>query len=112
MKTHRTLQIAALLFVILAFISTFSFAGQPGDGERKVVTKTQAVYPTLAKSMNIHGVVKLEALVLPNGMVKSVSVLGGHPLLTQSAVSAVERWKFEPASHESHELIQIEFDPQ
>lgn len=62
--------------------------------------------------MNIHGVVKLEALVLPNGTVKSVDIKGGHPILTQSAVSAVERWKFEPASHESRELIQIQFDPQ
>lgn len=111
MKT-RTPQIAASLLVLIASISTLTFAGQPGDGERKIVAKTQAVYPTLAKSMNIHGMVKLEALVLPNGTVKSVSVLGGHPLLTQSAVSAVERWKFEPAARETREQIQIEFELQ
>lgn len=62
--------------------------------------------------MNLHGMVKLEAHVLPNGTVKSVDVKGGHPVLSESAVTAVERWKYEPASHETRELIQIDFDGQ
>jgi hypothetical protein len=33
-------------------------------------------------------------------------------LLTQSAVTAVERWKFEAAAHETKEIIEIKFDPQ
>jgi len=108
MTIPRTLQLAAI-FVIFSFISTLTWAGQAADGDRKVVVKTAAVYPTLAKSMNIHGIVKLEADVLPNGAVKSVEVKGGHPILTQSAVTAVERWKFEPAPHETKENVQIEF---
>ena len=108
MTIPRKLQLAAIP-AILALISTFSWAGQAGDGDRKIVVKTTAVYPTLAKSMNIHGMVKLEADVLPNGTVKSVEIKGGHPILTQSAVSAVERWKFEPAAHETKENVQIEF---
>ena len=108
MTIPRPLQFAAI-FLNLVLISNLSWAGQAAGGERKVVIKTAAVYPTLAKSLNIHGVVKLEADVLPNGTVKSVEVKGGHPILTQSAVSAVERWKFEPASHETKENVQIEF---
>lgn len=61
--------------------------------------------------MNIRGTVKVEARVAPNGVVKSVEVKGGHPLLTQSAVTAVGHWKFEAAPHESKELIEIRFDP-
>lgn len=60
--------------------------------------------------MNIHGVVKVQAQVAPNGVVKSIEVVGGHPLLTQSAVTAVGHWKFEPAAHETRELIEIKFD--
>jgi len=111
MKTPHALRLAALLLT-LALISTFSSAQQSAEGERKVVVKTQAVYPTLAKSMNIKGVVRLEAQVLPNGSVKRVEVLGGHPILTQSAVTAVEHWKYEPASHETKEPVVIEFNPQ
>jgi TonB family protein len=62
--------------------------------------------------MNIRGVVKIEAKVLPNGTVKAIDVKGGHPLLTQSAVTAVGHWKFEPAPKETKELIEIKFDPE
>lgn len=79
---------------------------------RTVINKTAPQYPTLAHTMNIHGVVKLEALVEPNGTVKSIEVKGGHPLLTQSAVTAVGHWKFEPAPHETKEQIEIKFEPE
>ena len=62
--------------------------------------------------MNIRGTVKLTVQVMPNGTVKKIEVVGGHPLLTQSAVTAVGHWKFEAAPHESKEPIEIKFDPQ
>jgi TonB family protein len=76
------------------------------------LVKTPAVYPTLAQSMNIRGIVKVEAQVAPNGTVKTVVVKGGHPMLAQSAVTAVGHWKFEPGLRETKELIEIKFDPQ
>ncbi len=87
-------------------------AQEAADSSRKVLVKTPAIYPTLARSMNIHGTVKVEAQVAPNGSVKNVEVKGGHPLLTQSAVTAVGHWKFEATSHETKELIEIRFDQQ
>jgi len=99
----------ALLASILS-LSLTSNAQDAAQGARKVLIKTAAVYPTLAHSMNIHGVVKLEAVVEPNGTVKSIDVKGGHPLLTQSAVTAVGHWKFEPAPKESRETIEIKFE--
>jgi TonB family protein len=99
-------------FVVLAPISSSSWAQDSSESTRKVLVKTPPVYPSLARSMNIHGVVKLEAEVLPNGAVKNVEVKGGHPLLTQSAVMAVKRWKFEPDVHETKEIIEIKFDAE
>ncbi len=96
----------AAVFLLLPNVSSAQ------DAVRKVINKTAPQYPSLARSMNIHGVVKLEAVVEPNGIVKSVEVKGGHPLLTQSAVTAVGHWKFEPAPHETRELIEIKFEPQ
>jgi len=101
-----------LLTVVLVLLP-IQFRGQDASAPaRKVLTKTPAVYPTLARSMNIRGTVKVEALVAPNGSVKTVDVKGGHPLLTQSAVTAVGHWKFEPAAHETKELVEIKFDPE
>jgi len=106
----------AVFFVLSAIFGVFApislRAQDSSDGARKVLIKTPAVYPTLARSMNIHGVVKIEALVLPNGSVKTVNVKGGHPLLTQSAVTAVGHWRFEPSAHETKEQIEIKFDPE
>jgi TonB family protein len=105
-------QVALFAVVTLIFVLVQAMAQDSTDAVRKVVVKTSAVYPTLAQSMNIHGVVKLELHVAPNGTVKSVDVKGGHPVLTQSAVTAVGHWKFEPASRETRELVEIKFDPQ
>jgi len=60
--------------------------------------------------MKISGNVKLEAIVAPNGSVKSVEVKGGHPLLAQTAQDAIREWKWEPTSHETHEIIEVKFD--
>lgn len=101
-----------LLFTVASVLAVRSSAQESSETARKILIKTAAVYPTLARSMNIHGVVKIEALIAPNGTVKSMDVKGGHPLLTQSAVTAVGHWKFEPSAKETRELIEIKFDPE
>ncbi len=103
-----------LLLAAISFTTSKpSLAQESGDGPpRKVLAQTPAVYPTLARSMNIHGVVKLDLLIAPNGTVKKVDVKGGHPLLTQSAVTAVGHWKFEPAAHDSKQVVEIKFEPE
>jgi TonB family protein len=103
----------SILLLAATTLLPIQLVGQESvESARKVLTKTPPLYPTLARSMNIHGVVKVEVQVLPNGNVKNVDVKGGHPLLTQSAVTAVGHWKFEPAAHETKELIELKFDPQ
>ncbi len=105
--------IRLILFCVLVFLVPARFQAQDSpESGRKVVVKTQPQYPALARTMHISGNVKLEATVAPNGTVKSINVKGGHPVLTQSAVTAVGHWKFEPASHETTELIEIRFDPE
>jgi hypothetical protein len=51
---------------------------------RKLVKSPKPLYPNLARTMNLSGTVRIEALVEPNGSVKSVEVKGGNPLLAQS----------------------------
>ena len=97
---------------VLVSLTNLSWCQDSSESLRKVLVKTQAVYPTLAQSMHIHGVVKLIAHVAPNGSVKSIDVKGGHPILTQSAITAVGHWKFESGPKETNEDIEIKFDPQ
>jgi TonB family protein len=108
----RQVAVGALLFAATLFPApTYSQAQQSADGPRKVLVKTPVPYPGLARTLMLRGVVRVEADVAPNGTVKSVELKGGHPILAESAISAVQRWKFEPASHETRELIEVRFEP-
>jgi TonB family protein len=94
---------AALAAGLFTWTDTAQAAG------RRAVDKVPAVYPELAKRNRIRGVVKVEVVVRENGTVKSAKVLGGSPVLVDSAADAVRKWKFEPASQETTEVVQIEF---
>jgi TonB-like protein len=58
---------------------------------------------------SVSGVVKLVALVAPNGPVKSTEAVGGNPVLIRAAVDAVKGWKFAPALNETREVIELRF---
>jgi TonB family protein len=78
---------------------------------RKVINKVVPAYPSMARTMNLAGTVKLEALVLANGTVKSIQVKGGNPLLAQAAQNAVRGWKWAKAERESTETVEFRFKP-
>ncbi len=80
--------------------------------ERKISARVAPAYPDLAKKMHIHGIVRIEAIVRPNGTVKSTRVLGGNPVLVDSAQDAVSKWKFEPGQSETTEIVQLAFEGQ
>lgn len=104
-------------FFVVAFIAlTAMVAAQSSSstssGSRKVTERVAPTYPDLARRMHIQGTVKVEAVVRPNGTVKSTRVLGGSPVLVEAATDAVAKWKFEPGPDETTEIIQLTFAPQ
>lgn len=54
------------------------------------------VYPDLARSARVSGVVILEALLAEDGSVRDVKVLRSVPLLDGAAREAVRQWRFTP----------------
>ena len=101
--------VMAALFCLMSFPS--SGQSQPDLAKRRVVEHIAPAYPTLARSMGLSGTVRVEALVSPDGRVKAVDVKGGHPVLAQAAVNTVRKWRWEPASHESREPVELKFEP-
>jgi TonB family protein len=95
--------------LLSAGLFAWSTRAKADGGGRKAVEKVPAVYPLIAKANRIKGVVRLEIVVRENGSVKSTKVLGGSPLLIGSATDAVCQWKFEPAAHETTEVVQVQF---
>jgi TonB family protein len=62
---------------------------------RKVVD-VAPVYPPIAMSARVSGMVIVEARIGTDGTVEDVKVLRSIPLLDQAAVDAVRQWRFTP----------------
>ena len=77
---------------------------------RKVVVQVAPIYPELALQTNIHGAVKLIALIGSDGKVKTTTIVGGNPVLVQAAVEAVHKWKFQAGLEPTKEVIELKFE--
>jgi TonB family protein len=97
---------------MVAGSGSVSLRGQDSGGEilRRAKSKVQAVYPELARKMNITGTVKVQVVVSPNGTVKDAKVVGGHPVLAGAALDAIRKWRFEPAPVESTGVVDFKFE--
>jgi periplasmic protein TonB len=60
------------------------------------VRYVQPVYPQVAVASHLSAIVILEAQVDIRGIVKTVSVLRGHPLFDGAAAEAVRQWRYRP----------------
>ena len=82
-----------------------------GQNSRKLVVKINPSYPELARRLQLSGTVRMLVTVAPDGTAKKIELLGGSPLLTQTAQSVVQKWKWQPAADETRELVEITFHP-
>jgi periplasmic protein TonB len=60
------------------------------------VARIDPVYPPLAVTAHVQGVVILEAVVDRDGRVEKVTVLRSIPLLDRAAIDAVQQWRYSP----------------
>ena len=105
----------SLRATLICIVLGVSFAGLAQENQpsvyRKVLSRATPEYPQVARGMHLGGVVKVEAVVLPNGTVKTVAVRGGPPILTSAAADAVRKWKWVPAVRETREPVEVIFSP-
>ena len=64
---------------------------------RKIVD-VAPVYPELARTARVSGIVILEATIDEEGNVRDARVLRSIPLLDRAAVDAVRQWRFTPTT--------------
>jgi TonB family protein len=99
---------------LLTIVTGLSLGTRPAygadEGGRKVRTRITPTYPELARRMSLTGSVKVQVVIAANGNVKSTKVVGGHPLLVESTLDAVKRWKYEPGNEETTETVEFKFN--
>lgn len=110
--TKKLFGLSLTLLAAAVLLTPMASRAQDSATKRKVSHRVVPDYPTIARQMNITGKVKLEAVVEPDGHVKSTRPVGGSPLLIQSAEQALKNWKFEPGPKETTEIIEFDFNGQ
>jgi TonB family protein len=94
-----------ILLCVILLVSSASAS----DLERKVVLREEPEYPPIATKMSLHGTVKLKIWISPDGAVRRLEYIGGHPLLAESALKAVKIWKYQAAAQESTTIVELRF---
>ena len=64
--------------------------------EPKKVKDVAPVYPAMAQSAGVTGVVEIKATIGANGKVTDAKVVRSVPLLDQAALDAVRQWEYIP----------------
>ena len=54
------------------------------------------MYPDAARQAGLQGLVVLDAVIAPDGTVKRLHPVAGPEVLSQSALDAVQSWKYTP----------------
>jgi TonB family protein len=107
----HTLSGALVMSVLLSPSPAKAQSYDQSPSERKVITRVEPEYPDALKRLYIGGVVRVEVLVAPNGVVKSTKLLGGSPILGQSSMKALKQWRYASAAAGEVLTVKFEFDP-
>jgi TonB family protein len=103
---------AAKLFQVAALALLASLAlpvpARAAD-DRAVKSRVAPVYPELAKRMKIGGIIRVEAVVDPEGKVVDTKTVSGNHMLSTAAEEAVRKWRFVPAAAQSTVEVSINF---
>lgn len=117
LRSSSMLRAVRIALALLALCSTFLRCGfgqeEPTDGgnQRKIVNRVVPIYPDLARRIQLKGTVRVEVVVAPGAKVASARVLGGNPLLADSAVNSIRKWKYAALPKETTQIVELRFDP-
>jgi TonB family protein len=77
---------------------------------RRLIVRIEPEYPDTLKRLGIGGTVRLQVTIAAKGDVEKVELLGGNPILGESAIAAVKHWVYAPGPSRSVAEVSIPFD--
>jgi TonB family protein len=81
---------------------------------KAATSKPQPEYSPIAKQMHVSGKVEVDVTVGADGTVEDVKIISGNPLLSNTTVAAVKKWKFSslsPTGDKAVVLLSFDFKP-
>jgi TonB family protein len=107
-RKARYFQLVLALYLLGMATLTVSVYAQE-QSHRNVKKQFKPEYPALARRMGIHGTVKIEVTITPEGKVKSARVVGGSPALLEASKQAAILWEFDVDSKITSQIIEFKF---
>lgn len=83
--------------------------GAHSASERKALQHPDPDYPAMAAKIALHGTVKFQVWIAPDGAVRRITCLGGHPLLAEAAERTIKSWRYETAPSETSQVVTVTF---
>lgn len=81
----------------------------PGQGPG-IIKRVEPLYPPIARARRLQGTVVLDAIILEDGTVGSVTVVrSAHPIFDQAATSALKQWRFSPGREDVIMSLTVHF---
>jgi TonB family protein len=93
---------------VLAVVSETSRSGR-ALLTRALLSQVQPEYPETLRQIGISGIVRLQVVISPQGSVEEVSLLGGNPILGESAMKAVRQWTYVAAPKKTTLIVTVPF---
>ena len=92
-------------------VKILAVVSQGHKSERVLLTRVEPQYPETLRQLQIEGIVRLEVTISARGTVENVTILGGNPILAESAANAVKQWIYAPGPSRTTTQVLIPFDP-
>jgi TonB family protein len=91
-------------------VKTLAIGDTGINAQRRLITRVEPEYPETLKRLSIGGTVRLQVTISAKGNVENVELLGGNPILAESAISAVKKWVYATGHSRSVAEESILFD--
>jgi TonB family protein len=90
-------------------VKTLTIVRGGNGAQRRLITRVEPEYPDALRRLNIGGTVRLQLTIGPKGNVEAVEVLGGNPILGESAAAAARQWVYSASHSRTIEELSIPF---
>jgi TonB family protein len=84
--------------VAVAGVAPQQIKVSPGVLQGSAIHKVQPEYPPIAKAAGASGAVQVQVTIGEKGEVTEATIINGHPLLREAALTAARQWQFKPIS--------------
>jgi TonB family protein len=97
---------------IASGVKTLTVVGAENGLQRRLLVRAEPEYPETLRRLGIGGLVRLRVTISSRGKVENVELLGGNPILAESATAAVKQWVYSSSHVKTVVEVTIPFDPR